>query len=150
MGVALNAVSMNKRSTLLIVVFAIAALIARADLNIDAVVTEAKVDLEKAPAIVAKAAVDNPDSAVQIVTASVSAIPQKVIEIVCAVCKGLPKLSPEVVRAVLDVFPDRSSEIVAGVIDCVPADVRPALAAPVAPPPPPPQPNPPIIVSPSN
>lgn len=143
---------MNKRFITLALSFLIAALAARADLNIEAVVAEAKADAANAPAVVAKAATENPDKAVELVSAAVTAIPEKVIEIVCAVCKGLPKLSPELVRAALDIYKDRSAEIVVGIADCVPPEVLEALAAPTNRDEPyfPPQPTPDPIVSPSS
>ncbi len=147
---------MNKR-LVSVLCFSFAALLVRADIVIQDVVNEAKKDIEKAPAVVAKAAVESPDDAIELVKASVTAIPEKVIQIVCAVCKGLPKMSPELVRTALDIYPDRSAEIVVGITDCVPAEVREALAAPaaVAAPVRPtviplPQPINPDVVSPSN
>lgn len=122
---------MKTRSLKLLAGFMLAAVAARADINIENIVGEAKVDIEKAPAIVAKgaAAAETPGTAVELLTASVTAIPDKTIEIVCAVCKVLPKLSPELVRAALDVFPDRSAEIVAGVTDCIPPEAAEVFAA---------------------
>src|SRR5574344_451512 len=118
---------MNRRLFSLLVAFPLAALMVRAEINIDALVAQAVADAEKAPALVAKTALENPDVAVKLVAATATAIPGK------------------------------AAEIVAGVTDCVPADVREALAAPpaalaapaAAAPIPLPQPINPDIVSPS-
>ena len=92
---------MNRRLFSLLVAFPLAALMVRAEINIDALVAQAVADAEKAPALVAKTALENPDVAVKLVAATATAIPGKVTEIACAVCKSLPNLAPEIVRAVV-------------------------------------------------
>jgi hypothetical protein len=122
---------MKKRSLTLVLGFAVAALVGRAaDLNIEAVVAQAKADPSQAAALVSKAAAENPSVAVALVTETIKALPSKVVSIVCDTCKLMPKMSSELVRAALDQYPDRSAEIITGITDCVPTEVKEAIALP--------------------
>ena len=142
-----------------------AAVTVRADFNLDSVVASAKADTKNAPAIVAKAAVDNPNFAIQLVSAAVKALPDQAVGITQAVLNALPNRAIEVVRAVIEAQPKLAAEIVAAVlrekpelagqiaaIPGLPTDVQQVLVAPPGPAIPvfPPQPVTPEIVSPSS
>lgn len=118
--------------------------LARADVDLEALVKVARNSSKNAPAIVADAAAENPKERARIVAAAVAAMPDRAVEIVRAVLQASPKDAAEVVKAAIQSLPKLADEIVPMAVAMYPAyavqirqaaeeasrDVETAVAAP--------------------
>ena len=113
--------------------------------DIDKIVTEARLDLDNAPAVVATVITTEPDDAVDILTGALVKIPERALAILRAALEVMPdrakdfvriailaqpKLAPEIVTTALTLFPDKTAELIAAAVEVAPEDVRSAIAAP--------------------